>query len=76
MSYVNCPHPECNKKFLSRTQAAIKRHVFYSNVHEELSKDEKEALYRSMIPYVDVSSIGRKDNVHLEKQLTDNLGIK
>ena len=58
------------------TQDSITSHVNKSNVHRELSKKDKNKQYREMMPYVDVSTVGRKENVQLEKDFSKMTGIK
>jgi len=71
---VDCP--ECSKKNISRTDAAIRSHVYKSNVHKELTKAKKDELYHKMMPRIEVGKgfLSRdKSSRELEKSLVYHL---
>jgi len=61
---------------MALSEDGIKSHVYKSKVHSNLTREQKYELYHQMIPIVDVSALGKKDNVHLEKDLSRMLDIK
>jgi len=71
---IECP--ECHKKNMALSEDGITSHVYKSKVHSDLTKKEKNALYRQMIQPVDVSALGKKEDIHLEKDLSKLTGIK
>jgi len=68
---VDCP--ECDKKNISRTDQAIRSHVYKSNAHKGLTKTKKDELYHKMMPRIEVGAgfLSRdKSSRELEKSLT------
>ena len=74
MLEIECPIDGCNK-MMTRDEMGIGSHL-RSHVTKGDIGPKKAQRIRHGIVQADVSSVGRKDNVHLEKQLSDNMGIK